>query len=118
IRRRCEPPSTALANSSETARARLSAWSAGAPRSLTTAVANARSVTPMRGSAGTCRAAAVIARSSKKVVDGSDARDRRLEPGEAEELRHGRCVRRNEHQVASELPHMLQAGDDRPEPAR
>src|SRR5438034_11825957 len=115
IRRRCEPPSIALARSSDTVRARSSA---GAPRSFATAVTNARSVTPIRGSAGTSRAAPLIARPSAKIVDGLDARDRRLEPGQAEELRHGGCIRRNQHQIASELSHVLEAGNDRPEPTR
>src|SRR5439155_10967884 len=118
IRRRSEPPSTAPARSSETAKARSSTWSGGAPRSFATPVANARSVTPMRGSVGTSRAAMLISRPLAKVVDGLDARDRRLEPGEVEELRHGRSIRRDEHQISSELPHVLQAGHDRSESTR
>src|SRR5438552_14306827 len=117
-RRRLEPPSMALASSSDTAKARSSTWSAGAPRSFATAVTNARSVTPKRGSAGTSRTAPLIARPSAKIVDGLDARDRRLEPGQAEELRHGRGIRRSQHQIASELSHVLEAGNDRPEPTR
>src|SRR5947199_50161 len=83
--RRSEPPSTAPARSSETAKAGSSTWSGGAPRSFATPVANARSVTPMRGSVGTSRAAMLISRPSAKVVDGLDAPDRRLEAGEVEE---------------------------------
>src|SRR5947209_6331516 len=117
-RRRREPPSMALASSSDTAKARSSTWSAGAPRSFATTVTNARSVTPKRGSAGTSRTAPLIARPSAKIVDGLDARDRRLEPGQAEELRHGRCIRRNQHQIAAELSHVLETGHDGPEPTR
>src|SRR6478672_7828216 len=118
IRSRCEPPSTALARSSDTARARSSTCSAGTPRSLATAVTNARRVTPMRGSVGTSTAAPLIPRPSAEVVDGQHTGDRGLEPGQAEELRHRGRVGRDEHQLASELSNMLEARDDRTESAR